>query len=157
MYMELLFSIYKMVANLFTCMTTEVFSRGVWKVLDTLVHPEQQRLVHSLPQTVLASRADNTMTKYLYGFTKRKFWAEIKKGVNTFPLHDVQFSLCLPSSIWQSPQTPKLQWRKSELQLMGTSAGKDSPLHNGSFCVHRLGRLTAVAGKANAEKGASQH
>ena len=85
----------RMVVNLCTCMTTEVFSRGVWTVLDTLKDPELQRLAHALPRTVLASRADSTTTKYLYSFRRWKLWAEAKEGINVFPAQDMQFALYL--------------------------------------------------------------
>ena len=62
---------------------------------NSLEDSELQRLASSLPRTVLASRADSTTKKYLYGFMKWKVWAEHKKEVQVFPGQDLQFALYL--------------------------------------------------------------
>ena len=72
-----------------------VFSKGVWKQLDSIEDPELQRLAQSLPRTVLTSRADSTTRKYLYAFLRWKRWAEKKLEVVIFPVQDMQFALYL--------------------------------------------------------------
>ena len=62
-------------------LVTEIFKKGVWTVYDSLEDPELRRLASSLPRAVLASRADSTTRKYLYGFMRWKVWAESKKKV----------------------------------------------------------------------------
>ena len=76
-------------------MATEVFKKGVWTVYDSLEDPELRRLASSLPRTVLASRADSTTRKYVYGFMKWKVWVESKKEVQVFPAQDPQFAVYL--------------------------------------------------------------
>ena len=84
-----------MTGYMYVCLTTEVFTKGVWTVLDSVEDPELRRLAHSLPQVVLSSRADSTTTKYMYSFRRWKLWAETKKEVQVFPVRDVQFALYL--------------------------------------------------------------
>ena len=73
----------------------EVFSCGTWVQLKSLKDPELRRLAQALPRTVLAGRADSTTRKYLYAFGRWKEWAESRKEVEIFPVHDLHFALYL--------------------------------------------------------------
>lgn len=61
-------------------------------VYDSLEDPDLHRLAHSLPQAVMASRADSTSKKYLHGFMRWKVWAEKKREVKVFLVQDMQFA-----------------------------------------------------------------
>ena len=48
--------------------TTEVFKQGVWQTLKEIDDPELTRLAEELPTTVLRSRVQSSMKKYIGGF-----------------------------------------------------------------------------------------
>ena len=131
-----------------------MIGKWVWTVLDTLEDPELQRLAHSLPQTVLATRADSTTTKYPYSFRRWKLWAEAKEGINVFPVQDMQFALYL-QHLEESMASKTAVEEPVNAILVGTSADRDGPHCNSPFCVHSLGRLTTAASKANTKKSPS--
>lgn len=54
-----------------------------------------KRLAAYLPQTVLRSRADSTVTKYLHAFRKWKEWADTQAEVLIFPIQVAHFALYL--------------------------------------------------------------
>ena len=72
-----------------------MLSKGVWEQIFELEDPELQRLAHSLPATVLHSRADSTTSKYLYAFQRWKKWAQNHHLAPIFPVREVHFALYL--------------------------------------------------------------
>ena len=57
-----------------------LLSSGVWPLLSNLDDPELRRLAKALPATVLKSKADSTIKKYLGAFQMWKTWAEARRG-----------------------------------------------------------------------------
>ena len=53
----------------------DILSQGTWSLLKELEDPELQDLAKRLPDTVLHSRADSTVKKYLGAFRRWKSWA----------------------------------------------------------------------------------
>lgn len=70
--------------------TVEVFTQGSWSVQD----PELQELASRLPQTMLRSRADSTVKKYLSAFRRWKTWA-LQHGITVMPAKDHHVALYL--------------------------------------------------------------
>ena len=73
----------------------DVFTKGIWQTVRELQDPELKRLATCLPQTVLASRADSTVTKYLHAFRRWKEWADTQSEISVFPIEVVHFALYL--------------------------------------------------------------
>ena len=59
----------------FSCCSVELFSQGVWEEVKDTENPELQQLAGKLPQTVMHSRADSTVRKYLSVYKRWKIWA----------------------------------------------------------------------------------
>ena len=55
---------------------TDVLKVGVWQLLQDIDDPELRKLAHSLPMTVLRSRATGSTRKYLGAFRRWKAWAK---------------------------------------------------------------------------------
>ena len=70
---------------------TDLMEVGVWKTLRDLQDPELKLLVSSLPDTVLHSWTNSTVSKYLGVFHCWKDWAEQK--VVVYPVQEVHFAL----------------------------------------------------------------
>jgi len=49
---------------------------GSWKLMDELDNPDLRDLASKLPNTILHSRADSTVKKYLCAYRRWKLWAE---------------------------------------------------------------------------------
>jgi len=71
-----------------------VQKEGAWKVLKELDDPYLKELAARLPETVLHSRADSTVRKYLGAFKRWKTWA-MKYGMTAIPAKDYQVALYL--------------------------------------------------------------
>ena len=59
----------------YICNFVGVLSQGTWKLLDELENPELKDLASRLPNTILHSRANSTVKKYLGAFRRWKLWA----------------------------------------------------------------------------------
>ena len=68
--------------------------QGSWKLLSKLEDPELKDLASRLPNTVLHSRADNTVKKYLSAFRRWKVWATDHK-LKPIPVKPHKFALYL--------------------------------------------------------------
>ena len=79
-------------------------SKGIWQTVRELQDPELKRLAAYLPQTVLCSRADSTVIKYLNAFRRWKEWADTKSEVSVFPIQVAHFALYL-QHVGQSTQS----------------------------------------------------
>ena len=56
-----------------------ILLEGSWKLLSELKDPELKELASRLPATILHSRADSTVKKYLGGYRRWKTWATAHK------------------------------------------------------------------------------
>ena len=56
-----------------------ILLEGSWKLLSELKDPELKELASRLPATVLHSRADSTVKKYLGAYRRWKTWATAHK------------------------------------------------------------------------------
>ena len=67
---------------------------GTWNVLKELEDPYLKELAEKLPDTILHSRADSTVTKYLGAFKRWKTWAS-QYSMTALPAKDYQVALYL--------------------------------------------------------------
>ena len=72
----------------------DVVSQGTWTLLNELEDPDLRSLASRLPSTILHSRADSTVRKYLGAFKRWKSWATQYK-LATIPAKPHQFVLYL--------------------------------------------------------------
>lgn len=74
---------------------TDVLAMGMWDTLAGYQQSDLRTLADSLQSTVLSSRAPSTTSKYLYGFSRWKTWAQAHDGVVTFPAREAEFAMYL--------------------------------------------------------------
>ena len=74
---------------------TDVLSEGVWPLYEKLQDPQLVKLKEALVQTVMKSRADSTIKKYLYAFQRWREWVKEKPEITAFPVQWHQFALYL--------------------------------------------------------------
>ena len=82
----------------------DILSKGIWQTVGELQDPELKRLAAYLPQTVMSSRADSTVTKYLHAFRRWKEWADTQAEISVFPIQVAHFALYL-QHVGQSTQS----------------------------------------------------
>ena len=68
---------------------------SIWSMYKELKDPGLAELATALSATVLKSRADSTVKKYLYAFQRWRSWAMQKDEISVFPIRDHQFVLYL--------------------------------------------------------------
>ena len=61
--------------------------------MQHLEDPELTKLAESLPRTVLGSRADSTVKKYLRAFQRWRRWADHRSRVSSYPIKEAHFAL----------------------------------------------------------------
>ena len=66
----------------------------MWNMLKDLEDPDLKELAAKLPDTILHSRADSTVTKYLGAFKRWKTWAK-QHGMTAMPAKEVHVALYL--------------------------------------------------------------
>ena len=76
------------------CVAVDVTSQGTWTLLNELEDPELKGLASRLPSTILHSRADTTVKKYLGAFKRWKTWAALY-NFDAIPAKPHQFVLYL--------------------------------------------------------------
>ena len=69
-------------------------SQGTWTLFNELKDPELKSLASKLPNTILHSRADSTVKKYLGAFKRWKKWAATH-DCDVIPARPHQFVLYL--------------------------------------------------------------
>ena len=72
----------------------DVFAQGNWKFLREIDYPELKELAGKLPNTILRSRADSTVAKYLCAYKRWKTWSSSYK-LQPLPAKPHQFVLYL--------------------------------------------------------------
>ena len=63
------------IVSVFYILYVGVLSQGNWLLLNGPEDPELKELASKLPSTILHSRADSTIKKYLGAFRRWKAWA----------------------------------------------------------------------------------
>ena len=84
------FSVLKL-CIVYACMLfPDVVSQGTWTLLQELEDPELKSLASKLPSTILHSRDDSTVRKYLGAFKRWRSWAATY-NFNSIPAKPHQF------------------------------------------------------------------
>ena len=82
------------VFNLFCC-HVDILSAGVWSLYEDIQDPQLVTLAKALLDTVLRSRADSTVKKYINAFRRWKEWASSRSSISIFPVKGHQLVLYL--------------------------------------------------------------
>ena len=72
----------------------DIISQGTWSLLEELKDPDLKGLASRLPATILHSRADSTVKKYLRAYRRWKSWAT-QYNFDSIPAKPHQFVLYL--------------------------------------------------------------
>ena len=100
--------------------------QGSWKLLDELDDPELKDLASRLPSTVLHSRADSTVKKYLGAFRRWKVWAAAHK-LSPLPAKPHEFALYLQHLSEKTESKAAVEEAVNALAWMHSSAGLMTP------------------------------
>ena len=100
--------------------------QGSWKLLDELDDPELKDLASRLPSTVLHSRADSTVKKYLSAFRRWKVWAANHK-LSPLPARPHEFALYLQHLSEKTSSKAAVEEAANAVAWMHSSAGLTAP------------------------------
>ena len=104
-----------------------ILTQGSWKLLNELEDPELRVLASKLPNTVLHSRADNTVKKYLGAFKRWKTWAATHH-LEPIPVKPHLLALYLQHLAEQSKSKAAVEEACNALLWIHSSAGLTPPL-----------------------------
>ena len=76
------------------CLSAEIYAQGVWAAVKDVEDPELRELADKLPNTILHSRANSTVKKYLAAYKRWKNWAK-KYGMPAIPAKEHHVGLYL--------------------------------------------------------------
>ena len=105
---------------------TGVLSQGSWLLLNELEDPELQELASKLPSTILHSRADSTIKKYLGAFRRWKAWA-ISHNLIPVPAKPHEVALYLQHLAEESGSKSAVEEACNALAWIHSTAGLSSP------------------------------
>ena len=107
--------------------SVDVLAHGSWKLLQELENPELKDLASKLPGTILHSRADNTVTKYLRAFRRWKTWATSHK-LQPLPAKAHQFVLYLQHLAEESKSRSAIEEACNSVSWIHSTAGMIPPM-----------------------------
>ena len=121
-------SLYLLLCNvcMHPCCFTDIRAQGSWKLLEELEDPELRILASKLPATILHSRADSTVKKYLRAFRRWKAWAS-SRGLTPIPAKPHHFALYLQYLGEESQSKASVEEAHNALGWVHSSAGLSSP------------------------------
>ena len=103
-----------------------MLSHGTWIELKELEDPELKELARRLPKTILHSRADSTVKKYLGAFRRWKIWAS-QHHMPSLPAKDYQIALYLQSIGDQSQSRSAVEEACNAIAWVHSTAGLPTP------------------------------
>ena len=106
---------------------TGVLSQGSWLLLNELEDPELKELASKLPSTILHSRADSTIKKYLGAFRRWKAWA-ISHNLIPVPAKPHEVAFYLQHLAKESGSKSAVEEACNALAWIHSTAGLSSPL-----------------------------
>ena len=104
-----------------------ILAQGSWKLLDDLEDLELKALASKLPNTVLHSRADSTVRKYLGAFKRWKTWA-VTHHLEPIPARPHLLALYLQHLAEQSKSKVAVEEACNALSWIHSCAGLTPPL-----------------------------
>ena len=115
-----------MLLSVYNCPPVDFLKQGSWKLLDELDDPELKDLASRLPSTVLHSRADSTVKKYLSAFRRWKAWTATHK-LSPLPAKPHEFALYLQHLSEKTKSKAAVEEACNALAWMHSSAGLTTP------------------------------
>ncbi|XP_067681328.1 integrase/recombinase xerD homolog, partial [Haliotis asinina] len=109
-----------------------IFSVGIWRDKDDLVHQDLVDLSTKMPGIVLKSKADATVVKYRRAFTCWKKWASRFKEITVLPANSFHVGLYLMSLIQSGKRSPVIMNAVYGIRWAHRVAGLPDP------CQHDL-------------------
>ena len=124
----------------------EVLQYGEWSLLGELDDPELVRLANKLPETLLRSRADSSVKKYVGAIKRWKMWA-ISHQLPTFPAQAHYVALYLQHLAERAKSKSAVEEAVNALAWMHSLAGVNSPHRqlNGTRNSARLEEIPSQA------------
>ena len=104
----------------------EIFRQGTWDLLRDLEDPELKKLAEKLPDTILHSRADSTVRKYLGAFKRWKTWAT-ERQISTIPVKDYHLALYLQFLADSTQSKSVIEEACNSVEWVHSTAGLSSP------------------------------
>ena len=109
------------------CCPLDITSQGSWRLLDELEDPELRALASKLPNTILHSRADSTVKKYLGAYRRWKAWA-VSHKLDPIPVKPHHLALYLQHLAELSKSKAAVEEACNALSWIHSSAGLTPPL-----------------------------
>ena len=106
--------------------TADIRSTGIWPLLKEFNDRELTRLASQLPATLLKSRADSSVKKYLGAYRRWRAWA-MAHELPTFPAKEHHVALCLQSIGQCLESKSSAEEAVNVLTWVHSLAGLDSP------------------------------
>ena len=110
----------------FVLVSIEVLTQGAWTELGELEDPELRGLARRLPETIVHSRADSTVKKYLGAFRRWKVWAS-QHNMPSLPAKDSQVALYLQSLGEKSQSKSAVEEACNAIAWVHSTAGLPTP------------------------------
>ena len=104
----------------------EILSQGTWGLLKELEEPELKELAKRLPDTILHSRADSTVRKYLGAFKRWKNWAT-ERQIAPIPAKDHHVALYLQFLADSTKSRSAIEDACNSIAWVHSTAGLSSP------------------------------
>ena len=105
---------------------TDIGSTGIWPLLKEFDDPELSELAGLLPATILKSRADSSVRKYLGAYRRWRTWAMAHK-LPPFPAKEHHVALYLQSIGQRLESKSAAEEAVNALAWVHSLAGMDSP------------------------------
>ena len=104
----------------------DILAQGSWRLMDELEDPDLKDLTSRLPGTILHSRADSTVKKYLGLFRRWKGWAMVHK-LKPIPAKPHEFALYLQYLGEEVKSKAAVEDGCNAISWIHSSAGLTSP------------------------------
>ena len=126
-------------------LSLDILSHGSWRLLDELKDPELKALASKLPYSVLHSRADSTVRKYLGAYRRWRTWATAH-NLKPIPAKPHEVALYLQHLAELSKSKAAVEEACNALSWIHSSAGLVSPMVD-PFVKATLGGLQRLLTK----------
>ena len=104
----------------------EILSQGTWSLLKEVQDPEHKELAQSLLDTILHSRADSTVRKYLGAFKRWKSWAS-ERQIASMPAKDHHVALYIQFLADSTKSRSAIEEACNPIAWVHSMAGLSSP------------------------------
>ena len=108
-------------------LSLDIMSQGSWRLLDELKDPDLKTLASKLPNSVLHSRADSTVKKYLGAYRRWRTWATAH-NLKPIPANPHEVALYLQHLAELSKSKAAVEEACNALSWIHSSAGLVSPM-----------------------------